>query len=180
MSDDTANRKDSIALWRARATLGGRAWSDAAYGFGGPDVAEAIGTSDEVGGELTGFLDSLGRQEVAAEYLRSGSFFVRLEVEPHERGASTLATRRIDYPAEDRVPQWQATASDGNADGVFDACYSYGNSKGDEGHLLGTTQDLGAELSRVLTELTRDDVETMKYGTDRFFIELMVELPPKK
>jgi hypothetical protein len=29
----------------------------------------------------------------------------------------------------------------------------------------------------VLGLLTRDDVETMKYDTDRFFVELVAELP---
>jgi hypothetical protein len=133
------NRRDEpIARWRARATLGGNGWTDAAYGFGEPDVAAAIGTAEQVGSELTRFLDSLGWQEVEAQRLCTGRFFVRVEVEPKEQGSSTLPSSRPEIAAEHPVPLWEATAGSGNCDGVFDACYAYGNSHGDEGHLLGT------------------------------------------
>ena len=56
-------------------------------------------------------------------------------------------------------------------------CYSYGNCQGDEGHLLGTAEEVGTELSRVLQGLTRADVATMRHDTSRFFIELLIELP---
>jgi hypothetical protein len=77
------------------------------------------------------------------------------------------------------VPHWEASAVVGNSRGVFDACYRSGNSQGDEGHLLGTAQELGAELARVLRELTRGDGETMKYGTPRCFIDLVITLPER-
>ena len=113
---------------------------------------------------------------VEAACLDPGHFSLRLEIEPYE-GPGTLAGRAAAEPAEERVPLWEASAAVGNSRGVFDACYRYGNSQGDEGHLLGTSQELGAELARVLQELTRGDVETMKYRTTRFFMELVITLP---
>src|SRR5262245_6954563 len=101
MTSTTENTNDSIPLWRARAALGGRGWTDRAYGFGGPDVAEAVGTPDEIGAELTCFLDSLGRPDVADVWARTRHFFVKLEVEPHEGGASTLAGKKPELPNED-------------------------------------------------------------------------------
>jgi len=100
-----------------------------------------------------------------------------VEVDPLDEGTSTLTEPSRDLPAENPVALWEASAAAGNARGVFDAFYSYGNSKGDEGHMLGTAHELGAELARVLQGLIREDVETMKHGTDRFFIQLTLELP---
>jgi hypothetical protein len=91
-------------------------------------------------------------------------------------GGSTLASRTVEAPAADSVELWEASASVGNAEGIFDACYSYGNVNNDEGHLLGTALEVGAELTRVLTILTRQDVEDMKYGTERFFILLEIDV----
>jgi hypothetical protein len=176
MSTNPDDRSQPIPLWRARAWLGGGNWTDAAYGFGGPDVPEAVGTPEEVGTELTNFLDGMGGEEVQAERLRTGHFYVRLEVEPGT-GGSTLADRREETLAEIRIPCWEARACVGNGRGVFDGCYSFGNPAGDEAHLLGTAQELGAELTRVLQLLTRADVEDMKYDTDRFLIELVIVLP---
>jgi hypothetical protein len=175
MSDATKNRDTPVPLWRAMAWLAGLDWSDAAYGFGGPDVAEAVGTPEEVGADLARFLDSLSQQAVVARWV-SGGLSVRLEVEPAE-GLSTPAGRAGEAPAEVPVPLWEASASAGNGRGVFDACYGFGNVQGDEGHLLGTAQELGTELARILREITPQDVETMKYGTDRFFLLLEVGLP---
>ena len=172
------NREDPIPWWRARASLCGSNWTDGAYGFGGPDVAEAVGTPEQIGAELTRFLDSLEWENVEATRIDSGHFAVQVEVEPHE-GPGTLAGPSRDLPAENPVPLWEASASAGNARGVFDGCYSYGNCKEDEGHLLGTAQELGAELTRVFQALTRGDVETMKYGTEKFFLQLNIELPGK-
>ena len=98
---------------------------------------------------------------------------------PTRGSAPWLARRAITRP-QIPYPLWEASASPGSARGVFDACYRYGNRQGDEGHLLGTAQERGAELTRVLKELTRGDVETMKYGTDRFFLQLPIELPRKQ
>jgi len=33
--------------WQARALLCGDNWTDTAYGFGGPNVAEAVGTAED-------------------------------------------------------------------------------------------------------------------------------------
>ena len=87
-----------------------------------------------------------------AERLRTGRFVVQLEGEPHE-GHSILTGPPGDLPAENPVGLWEASATAGNGRGVFDACYSYGNSQGGEGHLLGTARELGAELARVLKGL---------------------------
>jgi hypothetical protein len=179
MREKDGSRGEAIPLWRARARLTGGNRTDAACGFGGPDVAEAVGTAEEVGAELDRFLSSLERQNVEAERLRTGRFAVELEFEPLDDGLGTLGSPPSDLPAERPVPLWEATAVAGNTDGVFDACYRYGNSQGDEGHLLGTAQELGAELARVLQGLSRSDVEAMKYGTDRFFLLLVVGLPQK-
>jgi hypothetical protein len=177
---DAVKAMEPVPLWRARAWLIDRSRRDGAYGFGGPDVAEAVGTAVEVGAELTGFLNSLDWQEVEAARLEWGTFAVRLEIEPASAGASKPAGKVPEGPHEDSVPLWEARASAGNANGVFDAAYAFGNSKGDEGHLLGSAEELGAELGRVLAGLTCGDVERMRYGTDRFFVEVTVELPRRE
>jgi hypothetical protein len=177
MSDTTTHRNHPIPLWRARAVLVGGDGHDAAYGFGGPDVAEAVGTADEMGAALTSFLNGLGWQEVQAARLATGCCAVRLEVEPQAGGAGTWTGQAGEGPHEDAVRWWEATARVGNSRGVFDAAYAYGHSHGDAGHLLGTAQALGAELTVVLKRLTYGDVEDMKYHTDRFYLELVIELP---
>jgi len=63
MSENAPSQNTRILLWRALALLRGGNWSDAAYGFGGPDVAEAVGTAEEIGAELTRFLGSLRAEE---------------------------------------------------------------------------------------------------------------------
>jgi hypothetical protein len=161
-----------VPLWRARAWLHGGNWTDAAYGFGAPDVAEAAGSAAQIGAELTGFLNSLEVESVPAELADSGHFAVRLESEPHDGGAGVPAGQDGADSAEHCVPRWEAEAAVGNSQGVFDACYEFGSSYGDGGHLIGTAQEVGVELARVLQVLTRGDVEVMKYGTDRFFVEL--------
>jgi hypothetical protein len=118
---------------------------------------------------MTHFLDRLERENVEAARVRTGRFAVELEVEPH-KGPGTLAGPPSDRPAQNRAPLWEASAGAGNARGAFDAAYSYGNSQGDEGHLLGTAPEVGAELARVLLEPIRDDVQAMKCGTDRLFV----------
>ena len=179
MSEKAKNRGEAIPLWRALALLTRSTWTEAAYGFGVSGVAEAVGTPDEIGAELARFLGGLERESVEAERLRIGHFSVEVEVEPHG-GPGTLAGPAGDFPAERPVPLWEASARVGDGRGVSDACYSFGNSQGDEGHLLGTAHELGAELARVLQGLSRADVEAMKYGTDRFFIHLLVELPRER
>jgi len=48
MSENAPSRDTPIPWWQARALLHGGNWTDAAYGFGGPDVAEAVGTAEEI------------------------------------------------------------------------------------------------------------------------------------
>jgi hypothetical protein len=176
MTNTPVNPNDCVALWRTWAFFAGCGYSDAAYGFGGPDIAEAVDTADGLGSTLTSFLNSLGQKAMEATRLRTGSLAVRLEVEPYA-GSATLARRTAQGAHEDSAPLWEATASVGNAHGVFDAAYSYGNAHGDEGHLLGSAQELGDELARVLKGLTHGDVEAMRYGTDRFYLLLLIVLP---
>jgi hypothetical protein len=177
MTDAITKPNDPIPFWWARAVLAGHNWTDGAYGFGGPDVAEAFGTPDQIGAALTIFLNSLGWLEVRAARYEHGSFAIRLEIEPHTGNTTTAADQCNEATNEDRIPLWEASASAGNAEGVFDAAYAFGNPQGDEGHMLGTAQEIGGELARVLKGLTHDDVETMKYGTNRFYLQLTVELP---
>jgi hypothetical protein len=176
MSKRANNQDDGILSWRARALLTCRGRSDAAYGFGGPDVAEVVGTPEDIGAAVTGFLVSLERPNVEAAGAQGSPFSVRVEVEP-QKCPGTPGRQPEEHPAEDPVRLWEATAEVGNTHGEFDACYRYGNSQGDEGHLLGTADELGAELARILRGLTRADVEAMKYGTSRFFVRLEIELP---
>jgi hypothetical protein len=177
MRDQKDDRTEAIPLWRARACRHGRGGTEAAYGFGGHEVAEAIGTPDQIGKELACFLDSLGRGNVEAEGARTGRLVIELEIAPSAGGTSTLTGMGREPPTKDPVPLWAGTAAVGNGHGIFDACYSFGSFTGEEGRLLGTAQELGDELARVLTLLTRGDVEAMKYDTDRFFLQLVVEQP---
>ena len=49
----------------------------------GPEVAEAVGTPDEIGKELTRFLGGLEWKNVEAERFHTGPFAVQVEVEGH-------------------------------------------------------------------------------------------------
>jgi hypothetical protein len=162
--------------WRARAHLRGGNWTDAAYGFGGPDVAEVVGSAHIVGAALRQFLNSLEWTHVAAERLASGHFSVLLEVEPHEGPCPPIPAADQD-PADEPVPRWEVSAAVGNAGGVFDAAYGFGASQRDEAHLIRSAAAVGAELTCVLESLTRGDGEVMKYGTPRFFLQLVMKLP---
>src|SRR5262245_50759704 len=139
-----------LPWWQALALLCGGNWTDPAYGFGGPDVAGVTGTAEEIGAELTRFLGGLEWENVEAERLGTGHFAVRVEVGPLEGCPATLTEPSGGLPAENPVALWEATAAVGNARGVFDSSYAFGNGKGDEGHLLGTAHELGTELARVL------------------------------
>jgi hypothetical protein len=65
-------------------------------------------------------------------------------------------------------------ASVGNAEGVFDAAYEFGRTRGTEAEFLGTPEEIGRELARYLSTLTPEDLKAMRYGTDRFFVELII------
>jgi hypothetical protein len=81
MSEKAKNRGEAIPLWRALALLARGTWTEAAYGFGGPGVAETVGTPDEIGKELTRFLDGLERKNVETERFHTRPFAVQVEVE---------------------------------------------------------------------------------------------------
>ncbi len=65
-------------------------------------------------------------------------------------------------------------ASVGNAEGVFDAAYEFGRTRGTEAEFLGTPEEIGGEVARFLSALTAEDCQAMQYGTDRFFVELII------
>jgi hypothetical protein len=63
-----------------------------------------------------------------------------------------------------------AEASVGNGDGIFDAAYSFG----DGGALSGTPEEIGAAVTQFLKELTLEDCKTMRYGTSKFYVQLIL------
>jgi hypothetical protein len=72
------------------------------------------------------------------------------------------------------VPRWEAQASSGNGLGVFDAAYGYGRTRGEEGGLTGTAEQVADELAALLRSITRADAEAMHHGTPRYFVELRI------
>jgi hypothetical protein len=62
----------------------------------------------------------------------------------------------------------------GNADGVFDAAYDFGEGSGEEGTMTGTARAIGDAAARYLGSLTPEDCLAMRYGTSRFFVQLVV------
>ncbi len=65
-------------------------------------------------------------------------------------------------------------ASVGNAEGAFDAAYDFGSGSGEEAHMKGTPEQIGAEVVRYLSTLTPDDCRELRYGTGRFFVQLII------
>lgn len=55
--------------------------------------------------------------------------------------------------------RFRVEASVGNADGVFDAAYDFGEGSGEEAAMTGTPQEIG---------------EAMRYGTSHFFVQIVV------
>src|SRR5262245_35465401 len=80
------------------------------------------------------------------------------------RAAAARRPRERDLAAEVRVPRWEAQASSGNGDGIFDAAYAYGRTRGEEGGLVGMAEQVADELAALLAALTRGDVEAMRSG----------------
>jgi hypothetical protein len=66
--------------------------------------------------------------------------------------------------------KWQADASVGNLDGVFDCAYSFGQ----DSRVVGTAAEIAEAVRQYLESLTSSDIETMKYGTSRFFVQFEV------
>src|SRR4051812_27595083 len=82
------------------------------------------------------------------------------------RAAYTL--RKVDEPPL----RFVADAAVGNADGVYDGAYDFGV----EGEVIGTAQEIGEAVARYLASLSGDDVERMKLGTSRFYLQVVIEL----
>jgi alkanesulfonate monooxygenase SsuD/methylene tetrahydromethanopterin reductase-like flavin-dependent oxidoreductase (luciferase family) len=111
---------------------------------------------------------------VLAARQERGHFGVVLEVEPFESRQPEPRRRELHLASEARVPRWEAEASSGNGAGIFDAAYVYGQTRGEEGQLVGTAEQVADELAALLAALTRADVEAMRSGTGRYFVELVV------
>ncbi len=77
---------------------------------------------------------------------------------------------------------FEADAAVGNADGVFDAAYDFGEGCKNGHHetgggcVVGTPEEIGAEVARLLASLKLADIGAMKYGTADFFVQFTVRL----
>ena len=70
--------------------------------------------------------------------------------------------------------RFRVEASVGNADGVFDAAYDFGEGSDEEAAITGTPTEVGDAVARYLSSLAPEDCRAMRYGTPRFFIQLVV------
>jgi hypothetical protein len=70
--------------------------------------------------------------------------------------------------------RFRVEASVGNADGVFDAAYDFGEGWGKEAAITGTPQEIGDAVTRYLSSLSAEDCEAMRYGTSHFCVHLIV------
>ncbi len=70
--------------------------------------------------------------------------------------------------------RFRVEASVGNADGIFDAAYNFGEGSGEEAAMTGTPQEIGEAVARYLSSLSAEDCEAMRYGTSHFFVQLVV------
>jgi hypothetical protein len=71
--------------------------------------------------------------------------------------------------------KWQADASVGNLDGIFDAAYSFGDSS----RVVGTPAEIAEAVQKYLESLSDENIEAMKYGTSRFFVQFEVMALPE-
>jgi hypothetical protein len=71
--------------------------------------------------------------------------------------------------------KWQADASVGNLDGVFDCAYSFGQ----DSRVVGTPAQVAEAVRRYLESLSDENIEAMKYGTSRFFVQFDVMALPE-
>lgn len=72
------------------------------------------------------------------------------------------------------IQEWDVQAAVGNTEGVFDADYDFGDGVGGEGGMVGTAEEIAQELVRHLKGMDIRDFETMKYGTDDVYIQLIL------
>ena len=70
--------------------------------------------------------------------------------------------------------RFRVEASVGNANGVFDAAYDFGEGSGVEAAITGTPQQIGEAVARYLSSLSGEACEAMRYGTSHFFVQLVV------
>src|SRR5262245_14297365 len=70
--------------------------------------------------------------------------------------------------------RFRVEASVGNGDGVFDAAYDFGEGSGEEASFTGAPRQIGDALARYLESLTPESCREMQYGTQRFFVQLVI------
>jgi hypothetical protein len=70
--------------------------------------------------------------------------------------------------------RFRVEAAVGNSHGVFDAAYDFGEGSGEEAAMTGPARDVGDAVTRYLGSLTAEDCREMRYGTARFFIQLVI------
>jgi hypothetical protein len=70
--------------------------------------------------------------------------------------------------------RFQVEASVGNADGVFDAAYTFGEGSKEEAAITGTPREIGDAVAHYLASLTPEACESMQYGTAKFFVQLVI------
>jgi hypothetical protein len=70
--------------------------------------------------------------------------------------------------------RFRVEASIGNADGVFDAAYDFGEGSGEAAAITGTPKEIGEAVARYLSLLSSEACEAMRYGTSHFFVQLVV------
>jgi hypothetical protein len=70
--------------------------------------------------------------------------------------------------------RFRVDAAVGNSRGIFDAAYSFGNDRDDEGTMTGTPQEIGESIVRFLEGVTPEDCQIMKYGTEKVYFELLI------
>lgn len=68
---------------------------------------------------------------------------------------------------------FRVDASVGNAEGVFDAAYDFGDGK-TEAEMSGSPEEIGRAVTRYLSGLLAEDCKAMQYGTDDFFVQLTI------
>jgi hypothetical protein len=83
---------------------------------------------------------------------------------------------------EGKAMRFRAEASVGNGEGVFDAAYYFGDGSGEEAAFTGSPQEIGDAVARYLAALTPENCRAMKYGTEKFFVQLLIspEDSPKR
>lgn len=74
--------------------------------------------------------------------------------------------------------RFRAEASVGNGEGVFDAAYDFGAEGGEEAAVAGTPEQIGEAVTRYLSSLNPEDCQKMRYGTPRFFVQLVITPEP--